>query len=207
MGYFSPDHWVWILGVLFFAEIFAIVWACVGGTWLAAKMWPEAKSISRPFWGYQALYWLGLSAVLFANISAFAALGSSFYTKTPLFKSQYSLVADSLELDGVSLMDVLSAEPSVGFAVDVRISNPTHADLVLEENRLELRHQEILVATTSLAPIRVPGGEERIQNLGVDLDLDLGVVGRGRTLFDLDHWSLTLFVELREGMEFPIYIH
>ena len=134
-------------------------------------------------------------------------LGRTVLTKAPLFKSQYELVDGSLKLDGVGLWDVLSAEPTLGFSVDLRITNPTEVDLVLEENRLELSHQGMLVATTTLEPLRVESGEVRIQRVGVELNVDLGVIRKGGALLNRSDWGAVLYVELDEGREFPIYIY
>ena len=207
MGHFAPENWVWILVALFAAEVFAIVWACVGGTWLAAKLWPEAKTIQRPFWGARLLYWLVLLGLFAANIRAFSALGKSVLTKAPIFKSQYELVAGSFELDGLGLWDVLSTEPTLGFSMDLRITNPTEVDLILEENRLELSHQGTLVATTTLEPLRVESGEVRTQRVGVDLNVDLSVIRKGGELLRREDWDAVLYVELDGGREFPIYIY
>ena len=112
-----------------------------------------------------------------------------------------------MEFDGLGLMDVLSTEPSVGFAVDVQVENPTPTDFVLEDNRLEVRHEGELVATTSLAPFVVPAGSTRVQQLGVDLELNLEALSQGLGLLSTKDWELTLFVEVADGIEFPVYIH
>ena len=207
MSRVAPESWVWILIGLFVAEVVAIVWACVGGTWLAAKMWPEVKDMRPPFWGLRVLYWAIVGSLLVWNVKTFSAVGKSLYHKVPLFKSHYSIVPGSMEFDGLGLMDVLSTEPSVGFALDVQVENPTPTDFVLEENRLEVRHEGELVATTSLVPFVVPAGSTRVQQLGVDLDLNLEALGQGLGLLSTKEWELTLFVEVAEGIEFPVYIH
>jgi hypothetical protein len=53
----------------------------------------------------------------------------------------------------------------------------------------------------------VESGEERTQRVGVNVDLDLGVLGRGKDLLDRESWEIVLFVEVDEGREFPIYIY
>ncbi len=116
------------------------------------------------------------------------------------------MVSDSLEINGAGFGEILSGEAHVGFSVDVKIENPTSADLVLESNRLEIRHEQDLVGTSSLEPLTIPAGQERVQKVGLDLDLDLGMVSKGLGLMDLEKWALTLFVEVRPGMEFPFYI-
>ena len=100
MNRVSPENWVWILIGLFVAEVVAIVWACVGGTWLAAKMWPEVKGMRPPFWGLRVLYWAIVGSLLVWNVKAFSAVGKSLYHKVPLFKSHYSIVPGSMEFDG-----------------------------------------------------------------------------------------------------------
>jgi hypothetical protein len=206
MKYYSPENWVWILSVLFFAEVLAIVWACVGGTWMAAKMWPEVKDTTKPWWGFQVVFWVGLLGMFTWNLLAFGAVGQSLYTKSPLFKSHYSLVEDSLKLEGFGLREVLAGKAQAGFTVDVLIQNPTGVDLVLEENRLEIRHDEDLVAITRLEPLRVPAGEEAIQTVGMELELSLDMVGKVKSFLDVEKWSATLYVEVREGMSFPLYL-
>jgi len=202
----APDNWVLILGVLFAVEVFAIVWACIGGTWMAAQMWPKVKDLKKPWWGLQVSFWGLLLTGLVWNLAAFGAVGKSLYAKSPVFKSHYSWVSDSLEINGVGLGEILSGEAHVGFSVDVKIANPTTTDLVLEANRLEIHHEQDLVGTSSLEPLTVPAGQERVQKVGLDLDLDLSMVSKGLGLMDSEKWSLTLFVEVRPGMEFPLYL-
>ena len=192
--------------VLFVAEVFAIVWACVGGTWLAAKLWPEAKTIERPFWGTRLLYWVVLLGLFAANVRAFTALGKSVWSKAPLFKSQYALVEGSFELDGLGV-EVFSTEPRVGFSMELESPIP-EVDLVVEENRpKELVHRGTRVATTSLAPLKVEAGQLRRQRVGVELDVDISVLGRGRALLQTEEWEMVLYVQLDEGWEFPIHIY
>jgi hypothetical protein len=202
----SPNNWVWILGVLFIVEVFAIVWACVGGTWMAAKMWPEVKDIRKPWWGFVGLFWVSLLALFTWNVLSFGAVGKSLHAKSPIFRSHYTLVPGSLELEGAGLREILSGEANVGFSVDVEIQNPTATDLELENNRLEIWHGQDLVATTRLNPVTVSAGTEQIQNVGLDLNLDLSTVTKGLGLLDTDQWSLTLFVEVKPGLEFPLYL-
>lgn len=202
----APDNWVLILGVLFTVEVFAIVWACVGGTWMSAQIWPEVKDLKKPWWGLQVAFWGMLLTTLTWNLMAFGAVGKSMYAKSPIFKSHYSWVSNSLKVDGLGLGEILSGEAQVGFSVDFKIENPTPVALVLENNRLEIRHDQDLVGTSVLQPFTVPAGQERVQNVGLDLTLDLGMVGKGLNLLDKEKWSLTLFVEVRPGMEFPLYL-
>jgi hypothetical protein len=202
----APDNWVLILSVLFAVEVFAIVWACVGGTWMSAKIWPEVKDLKKPWWGLQFSFWALLLTALSWNWMAFGAVGKSLYAKSPIFKSHYSWVSDSLRVDGLGLGEILSGEAQVGFSVDLKIENLTPVDLVLEKNRLEIRHEQDLVGESFLQPITVAAGQERIQNVGLDLNLDFDVVGKGWGLLDAEKWALTLFVEVRPGMEFPLYL-
>ena len=173
---------------------------------MAAKMWPAVKDMKAPWLGFRLLYWIVLLGVFAWNVLAFGALGKSIYHKSPIFKSHYRLVDDSLEIQGLGLGEVLMGEPQVGFSVDVEVENPTGADLILEENRVEIRHEEDLVATTRLEPFRVPAGEQIVQTIGVDLDLDLRVALKAGSLLDEEKWTVTLFVELGENLDFPIYL-
>jgi hypothetical protein len=206
MASVSPNNWVWILGVLFIVEVFAIVWACVGGTWMAAKMWPEVKDIRKPWWGFVGLFWVSLLALFTWNVLSFGAVGKSLHAKSPMFRSHYTLVPGTLDLQGAGLREILSGEANVGFSVDVEIQNPTATDLELENNRLEIWHGQDLVATTRLNPVTVSAGTEQIQNVGLDLNLDLSMVTKGLGLLDTDQWSLTLFIEVKPGLEFPLYL-
>jgi len=206
---FGVTSWDVILGVLFAAEVVAIVWACIGGTWLAAKMWPQVRTISKPWWGFQLGYWTVLLGILFWNVSAFWAVGQSLYAKTPLFKSRYSVVEGSLDWRGVGLRELWKGEISTGFSLDVSIENPTDTDLVIEKNRIVIEHKNDYLAQTRFQPFEVPAGSTRVQNLGVDVDMpaDWKTPGRLAKFLNPDDLHITLYVEVRKGMDFPIYLH
>jgi hypothetical protein len=40
----------------------------------------------------------------------------------------------------------------------------------------------------------------------LDLNLDLSMVTKGLGLLDTDQWSSTLFIEVKPGLEFPLYL-
>jgi hypothetical protein len=173
---------------------------------MAAKMWPEVKDIRKPWWGFVGLFWVSLLALFTWNVLSFGAVGKSLHAKSPMFRSHYTLVPGTLDLQGAGLREILSGEANVGFSVDVEIQNPTATDLELENNRLEIWHGQDLVATTRLNPVTVSAGTEQIQNVGLDLNLDLSMVTKGLGLLDTDQWSLTLFIEVKPGLEFPLYL-
>ena len=86
------------------------------------------------------------------------------------------------------------------------VTNPTSVDVEIENNHLELRQQGQLIAQAQLPRGKVPA--HSVQRLAVTVPLSVAPSQalRIRQLLTTKDWSLTLYLEVADGFEFPIYL-
>lgn len=190
---------------LFAANVLAIVWGVIAGTWLASRLLEAGHETRRPHGLVRAVFGLALVAVLAVELWAYGAVALAIHHKSQILKCNYSVVPTSLRFDRPKLLGLLRGRVDVGVRFDLRVENPTRYDVSIENNRLEVRHGESLVATGKLAPMAVPAGKTRVQTLALSLSLRPAVLVKGRALLK-DKWSATLFLEVAKGLELPIYL-
>jgi hypothetical protein len=191
--------------LLFGANLLGIVWACLGGTWLGARLIEPARALRPSCWLTRLLGWTVLLGAFAAGGYVSGGLALSVHHKTQILKCDYSLVPDSLRFARPRLRGLLRGQVEIGVAFELKIVNPTAFDVELEKNRLEVRHERDLVATSRLDPMQIPAGGRRVQRLRLAVALSPGVLRKGRDLLR-DRWSITLFVEVVPGVDFPVYL-
>jgi hypothetical protein len=193
--------------LVFAGTVVGTVWAALAGTWFGARLYPRFCALRRSRPATRAVAWLVVLAVLAGNGWAFGALARSLHHKSQILNCTYRVDPRSLRLDTSSLPALLDDEARIGVTIDVAITNPTTAEVAIENNRLELRHRGDLVATARLRPLRVPAGASVVQTVGLDADLTPSILFRGRDLLRGGELSLTLWLELSELVTVPIALH
>jgi len=231
MNALGVTHWGFTLLVVSCAQILSIVWACVGGTYLAARLFDSAKATRPPMMITQVSFWCMLLGLLFLNLYAFGGLARTLHHKSPIFKCEYSIVTDSFEVTPPSVLGALNdlvrgrfkdALPKVIDAVgdvregkvttrisfDLEIKNEKSGRLELEENRLEIRYKSDLITTTKIQPFYVEAGATSVEKMAFDVALDKELVKRLPTLWSegAKDLKITLYVRIAEGIDFPIYL-
>lgn len=191
--------------LLFGVQVGAVAWAAVGGTWLGARMLPGARQVRQSPAPVRGVAWVALLATFGWNAYAYGAAGLAVHHKSQVLKLDYDLDWRSVGFDAPTLGGLLVGEVDVGVRIDLRIGNPTTFDVALEDTRLEVRHEEALVATSHLDPLLVPAGATAAQTLRFRLNLRAGALLKGRELLE-DRYALTLFVLAAPGVEVPIYL-
>ena len=204
--------------LLFGANVIAIIWAAVAGTWLGAKLIEDAEQ-TRPSRGPLALLaWAVLLATFALNSYLFISLGQALHHKSQLLKCNYSVDFSSLGFHlpkssgsgwkGVlksALGAVLSGKVEVGAYMTVTIRNPTRFDVEIEKNRIDVKHEETVVANTWLSPVKVPAGETVSHKLDFKIRIDPRVALKGRELLE-NKWRITLYLQIDPNFEFPVYL-
>jgi uncharacterized protein involved in cysteine biosynthesis len=191
--------------LLFGANLLGIVWGCLGGTWLGARFLPAARDTRPSGVLTRAAAWLVLLSAFAAGSTITSRLALSLHHKTQILKCDYSVVRGSLRFARPRLRSLLRGVVEVGVSFKLRVKNPTRFDVDLDRNRLEVRHDDTLVAESRLDPMAVPAGEERVQQVRLTIETHPKALLKGRELL-ADRWSVTLFVEVMEGFDFPIYL-
>jgi hypothetical protein len=199
------------VALLFCANILGIVWAAVAGTWVAARLLPTAKQTRAAPAPLRALVWLAMLAVLGWSGWVFTNLGAALHHKSQILKCRYSADWRSFRFDLPELglrsavTSLVAGTVPVGAHLTVRVQNPTDIDVALERNRIELRHEETLVARTKLAPMRVPAGQTVEQRLDFTMELNPRALLKGQALLSRG-WRITLLLEISPSFEFPVYL-
>jgi len=197
--------------VLFGPSVLAMAWAAVSGTWVAARLLPSARTTHPASWPLRALAWLCMLAVLCWSGWVFAHLGAAIHGQSQLLKCHYRADWKSFGVSwprlGVrsAVLGLVSGTVPLGAHLTVRIENPTDVDVVVERSRLEVRHQETLVALTRISPLHVPAGGSVDQRVDLTLELNPRALLKGRALISRE-WRLTLLLEISDDFEFPIYL-
>lgn len=194
------------LGLVFGVNVIMVVWATLAGTWAAAQILADAKQ-TRPPWAITRLvFQTVVVAALAWNCYRLGAVGLAIHHKSQVLKCRYDVDWTSIGIDRPSVLDLLADKVKVGVHLDLTIENPTSFDVVIEDNRLEVRHQDVLVATAKLSPVQVPAKGKTTTRMSFPIELTPSALRAGRELLDQQHWALTLYVEVAPGYELPIYL-
>ena len=187
-------------------NVAGIAWAAVAGTWLGSKLYPDFVRTRRSPVPARVLTWMVVGGLLIFNGYTFGSLTWSVHKKSQLLKCHYALVWDSFEVDLPGLGSLFGT-PEVGVSFEVEVENPTSVPVELEENRIELRHRGDLLGTARLRPFRVDAGATARQRVGASLALSPATLARRNTsLLTLESWTITLYVQVAPGFEFPVYL-
>jgi hypothetical protein len=133
-------------------------------------------------------------------------LALSAHHKSQILKLDYDVAWTSFGVDLPGVRDALKGKLTGGIHFDVEIGNPTAFDVVIEKNRLEVTHDHTVVVETKLSPVEVAAGQTVQETIELDGALDATLVRRGRDLLDASAWRITLYLEVMEGFEFPVYL-
>lgn len=210
----AADHPSWShatqLGVGFGVQVIGIALAAIGGTVAGAPLVADARRRRRSHVAVRVLTWAILVGLLAWNGYRFGAVGRSLHHKTQILKCHYAVDWSSFSPELPSALDLARAVRTdaitVGVSFDVTITNPTEVDVEIEDNRIEIEQQDQLVAKTALPTLAVPAGAIRTQRITFPLTVTPSQALRIRDLFTTDGWSITLWLEVAEGFEFPVYI-
>ncbi len=158
--------------------------------------------------------WLGIIGCLTWNLIFFGSIAQAAYHVSPVLKCEWTPIPDSFKLQPPSL-----GNPEFGLALDLRIVNPTKRSAKVGENRIELRHDGALLATTRIPEFEVSPGEMTEQQFRLALRPEGGLVRKAvRGLFDAGRdgvwttlksavdanaYSLTLLLPTPAG-DFPV---
>jgi hypothetical protein len=210
----AAAHKEWSFGarivVAFGGQVVGVALAVIGGTVAGAPLVQDARSRVRSHWALRVLAWSVLLGVLGWNGYRFGAIGRSLHHKSQILKCDYTVDWSSFEAKTPSALDLIDAarKDSITIAVsfDVTVANATGVDVEIEDNHLEIRQRDQLVATTQLPRGRVPNGTTQKLRVTVPLTLVPSQALRIRELLTTNNWTITLFVEIDEGFTFPVYL-
>jgi hypothetical protein len=211
--------------MLFAANVLAIAWAAVAGTWIASRLLEAAKQTRRSSWPARLATWALVLVAFSTSAYVFGSLGRAIHHKSQILKCEYSVDWKSIGLElptlkkgGGGITGWLKRAAStawdavtqggnieVGAHMTVRIKNPTDFDVRLEKNRVEVKHGDTLVANTSIGELAIPAGAERAERVDFKVKLNTSALAKGRELLT-NRWAITLYLELAPRFEFPVYL-
>ncbi len=190
-----------VVGVLLGIHVFTVAPAAAGGTWVTARLLPKAQSMRPSRWFTRAIGWLVMFAMLGVSGYVWATLAGSINAKTQILKCQYRVDWSTFDYKLPSMSDL-----TVGLSVDIEIHNPTDVDVLVEDSRLEVENKEKHFATVQIGRIEVPAGETRRERVDLKLEISLGRLLEYKELLVAKDWKFTLWIQVDEDWEFPIYI-
>ena len=157
-------------------------------------------------WPTRAFAWAALVAVLAGGGWVGGRLVDVLTSKSQILKCRYTPHWDTLTVDKPSLGALLGGEVATRLAFDLEVHNPNRLPVRIEDNRVEIADGDGLVlARGRLTPFEAPAGATVRFRLGLEARLDAKSVLAGASL-NPARWRVTLFLELDEGFEFPIFL-
>jgi hypothetical protein len=186
------------------ATVLSVGLATVVGTRLAGWRLASAATTRPPSLFTRALVNLVLLAAFAGNGWLYGRIALSLHHKSQLLKCHYRVAA--VDVDLPELSRALLQHVELTLKLDVEIENPTDFDVEIEHNRLEARHDGTLVARTSLTPLAVPAHQKRTPHVEIPISIDTSLLSRGRALLDKRRWSATLFLQIADDFELPVYL-
>ena len=198
------------LGLAFGAQVLGIAAAAIGGTVAGAPILADAQKRTRSSMPVRIAMWAIFLSLAAWNTHRFWLIGSSLNHKTQILKCEYDVDWSSFSADVPSAYELAMAISSdaitVGIHFDVAITNPTSVDVEIEDNRLEVRQKDQLVAQTQLPRVHVrPGTTEKV-TVKLPLSIKPSQAMRIRELITTKDWAMTLWLHVDTDWDFPIYL-
>jgi len=198
------------LGFAFGAQVLGIAAAAIGGTVAGAPLLADAQKRKRSSLPVRIAIWVLFLSLAAWNAHRFFVIGRSLNHKTQILKCHYDVAWNSFSADIPSAYDLAMAIGSdtitIGVHFDVEIENPTSVDVEIEDNRLEVKQKDQLVALTQLPKVRVRAGTTEKVTVKLPLSIKPSQALRIRELITTKDWSLTLWLHVDEDWDFPIYL-
>ncbi len=192
--------------ILFAANLLSMISAAVAGTWLGARLFSTFAKTRASHRAVRLAAWLALLAALAWNGYVFGSLGRAAHFKSQILKCNYSLVPGSFSLQRPQLLALLGGNVEFGVSFSVNINNPTPHRVRLEENRLEIKHEGTPVATARLSRLDIAPGASVADEVRLTVSFAAGALGEGLKVLDPRRWTVTLYLEIAPGLEFPFYL-
>lgn len=198
------------LAFSFGAQVFGIAFAAIGGTVAGAPLLADAKLRTPSSLLARIGIWVLLLGLLGWNGYRFGVIGRSLHHKSQILKCEYDVDWSSFSADLPSALELAGAIHSdaitVGIHFDVSIKNPTGIPLEIEDNRLDIRQHDQLVAQTHLPRVKIlPGATEKV-TVKLPLTIKPSQVLRIRELITTKDWTMTLWLHVDDDFDFPIYL-
>ena len=198
------------LVLAFGAQVVGIALAAIGGTIAGAPLLADAKKRKRSHLVTRIVAWGLFAGALAWNAHRLYVVGTSINHKTQILKCEYDVDWGSFSADLPSTRELALAIASDAITIaarfDVSITNPTTIPVEIEDNRVEVKQKDQLVALTALPRVKVaPGATERV-TVKLPLTIKPSQALRIRELLTTKDWSITLWLQVDDGWDFPIYL-
>jgi hypothetical protein len=194
------------IAALFALNIVLILWAAVAGTYVGAAC-VEVAARTKPT---RLLTRLALAAVVAGVLAVGGWMGGHLAVvlaeKSQILKCRYVPDWSSIKVTKPALSSLLTGKVGLGIALDVDITNPNTLAVAIEKNRLVLSDGTRDLAEGHLSPMRIPAGERRRQHLALQMDVEVTSLVASLVHFDIRDLRITLFLEIGDGLEYPIYL-
>jgi LEA14-like dessication related protein len=191
--------------IIFGVNIVFIAYSAVAGTHVGLALLPVAERTPRSSTVTKITAWLAVFAVLIGGAWILGRLGGVLAGKSQFLKCEYRIDWSTLQVDKPNLGGLLKGEVGVKVAFDVEIDNPNALPIRIEDNRLVVSDDDVVIAETRLSPLLVEARSVKRTRVGLDAKVRATSVLEGIEL-NPTRWDITLYIELEEGFELPIYL-
>lgn len=193
------------LVVIFAVNVVFIAWSAVAGTHAGLALLATAEAARPSAWPPRLGGWLAVFAVLAGGGYVGARLGSALGSKSQILKCSYEVDWSTVVVDTPKLGGLLGGKLGVGVSFEVQIHNPNALPVRIENNRLVVSDDDIVLAESHLLPIDVAANSTTRTRVGLDLVVRATSLLEGARINPLT-WDVTLYVALDDDLEFPIYL-
>lgn len=191
--------------VIFFVQIAFICWSAVAGTHAGLALLPTVEASAAPSWPTKIVGWAAVAAILGAGAWVGTKIGFALADKSQILKCRYQVDWSTVKIDTPQLGGLLQGKVGVGVSFEVAIDNPNPLPVRIENNRLVVADDDAVIAESHLAPLEVPAGGTTRARVGLDVEVHAtSLLGGGH--LDPRRWDVTLFVDLGDGLEMPVYL-
>jgi len=161
-------------GVMAIVQLTTIVAAVLAGTVIGARWLQSLEQSPKVGIGTRVGGWSLVLSLLVYNGLFFGTAAQAAYHVSPVLKCEWTLSADGFDIEPPSL-----SNPSLGLSLTVHIRNPTERRAKIGDNRVEVRHQGALLATSAFPAFEVDSGAEATQTLAIRVHPKGGILEAG----------------------------
>jgi|GEM_PF-1059206 len=191
--------------VIFAVNIVFIAWSAVAGTHAGLTLLPVVEAQRPSRWVTRVVGWVAVLGILVAGGYVGTRLGSAIASKSQILKCTYRVDWATVAVDTPKLGGLLGGKLGVGVSFEVEIHNPNALPVRIENNRLVVSDNDLVIAESHLLPLDVAANDTTRTRVGLDVELQAAGLLKGARINPLA-WDITLYVALDDDLEFPIYL-
>ncbi len=193
-----------LTAVLFMINILLFAVAIPAGTHLASQLMPEAYALKQSKKSSKIFAYGFLAVLLVVGVTFHSLVAMSLHHKSQFLKCEYDIDLSSIDIDMPSLLSLAGGEREAKLSFDLRVTNPTEFDLMIEKSHLNIWQNDHLISRIQITELSVVSGDSIEQPMSFNMKLNTSLLSGFKGL--MDGWVVQLEFDLLPGIPFVVKV-